>query len=248
VEQRSLPARQLARRGSGEQAAVYIRKLVFDGYLKPGDRVHQDDVAKALGISRIPVREALVALEQQGWVTVETNRGAFVTSLDERAVHDHYELYGIIYGFAAKKALERSDSALGEKLTQLAADFARATEPREAQAVAIEFHYAVTDAAASPRIEAILRGLSAMVPGRFYERVPEAITRQRTGFAEIADACARDDGDRAAIAYASMMRDVGNEVVRLFRNKGLFVSRATSPGTRPSTTPRRAALRESSPG
>ena len=220
--ERSLPERQLTRRGSGEQAAVYIRRLIFDGYLKPGDRVHQDDVAKALGISRIPVREALVALEQQGWVTLEPNRGAFVTSLDEQAVHDHYELYGIIYGFAAKRALERSDSALGDKLTQLAADFAAANEPRGAQAIAIEFHSAVLDAAASPRIQVVLRGLSAMVPGRFYLRVPEAMTRQRAGFAEIADAVARDDADRATIAYTSMLRDVGTEVVRLFRKRGLF--------------------------
>ena len=222
MAERSLPARQLARRGSGEQAAVYIRRLIFDGYLKPGDRVHQDDVAKALGVSRIPVREALVALEQQGWVTLEPNRGAFVTSLDEQTVHDHYELYGLIYGFAAKKAVERSESALGEKLTQLAADFSVATEAREAQNIAIGFHWAVLEAARSPRIDVVLRGLSAMVPGRFYERVPEAMLRQRTGFSEIADAFARDDGDRAAVAYMSMMRDVGTEVVRLFCNRGLF--------------------------
>src|SRR5258707_915798 len=165
MAERSLPERQLTRRGSGEQAAVYIRKLIFEGYLKPGDRVHQDDVAKALGISRIPVREALVALEQQGWVTLEQNRGAFVTSLDEQGVRDHYELYGLIYAFAAKKAIERSESALGEKLTQLAADFSVATEPREAQNIAIGFHWAVIEAARSPRVEVVLRGLSAMVPG-----------------------------------------------------------------------------------
>ena len=73
-----LPQAQLNRRTSGEAAALYIRKLIFDGYLRPGARVHQDDVAQALGISRIPVREALIALEQQGWVTIEPNRGAFV--------------------------------------------------------------------------------------------------------------------------------------------------------------------------
>jgi DNA-binding GntR family transcriptional regulator len=222
MTEQSLPERQLPRRGSGEQAVMYIRKLIFDGYLKAGDRVHQDDVAKALGISRIPVREALVALEQQGWVTLEPNRGAFVTPLDEQAVHDHYELYGLIHGFAAKKALERSHSLLAEKLTQLAADFAAASEPREAQETAVAFHLAIVDAARSPRIEVVLRGLSAMVPGQFFERVPEAMSRQRAGFSEIANAFARDDPDRGAVAYVSMLRDVGNEVVRLFRERGLF--------------------------
>ena len=181
-----LPQAQLSRRTSGEAAALYIRKLIFDGYLRPGARVHQDDVAQALGISRIPVREALIALEQQGWVTIEPNRGAFVTLLDEQAVRDHYELYGLVYGFAAKKALERSDGILGEKLGQLAADYAGAADPAEAQRIALAFHAAVIDAAGSPRIDVLVRALSALVPGDFYELVPNAMSLQRPGFSSVA--------------------------------------------------------------
>lgn len=217
-----LPARQLNRRSSGGTAALYIRKLIFDGYLRPGARVHQDDVAQALGISRIPVREALVALEQQGWVTIEPNRGAFVAALDEQAVRDHYELYGLVFGFAAKKAFERSEGVLGEKLTQHAADYSRTTDPGEAQQIALAFHGAVVEAAHSPRIDVVLRALSALVPGDFYALVPEALELQREGFAAIADACRRGAGQDAAEEYAKMMRRVAREVVNLFRRRGLF--------------------------
>ena len=218
----SLPERQLKRRSRGEAAALYIRKLIFDGYLRPGSRVHQDDVARALGISRIPVREALIALEQQGWVTIEPNRGAFVAPLDEQAVRDHYELYGLVYGFAAKKALARSAGVLGEKLTQLAGDYAATSDPAEAQRIALAFHAAVIDAACSPRVNVLVRALSALVPGDFYELVPEAKERQRPGFSAVARACRRGDGERAADEYAKMMRGVGAEVTRLFRTRGLF--------------------------
>jgi DNA-binding GntR family transcriptional regulator len=218
----SLPQRHLSRRSSGEAAALYIRKLIFDGHLRPGARVHQDDVAQALGISRIPVREALIALEQQGWVTIEPNRGAFVAPLDEQAVRDHYELYGLVYGFAAKKALERSEGLLGEKLVQLARDYATAVDPAEAQRIALAFHAAVIDAACSPRVRVLVRALSALVPGDFYELVPNAKDLQRPGFSAVARACRRADGDRAADEYAKMMRAVGAEVVRLFRRRGLF--------------------------
>jgi DNA-binding GntR family transcriptional regulator len=218
----TLPERQLNRRSSGGSAALYIRKLIFDGYLRPGARVRQEDIAKALGISRIPVREALIALEQQGWVTIEPNRGAFVAALDEQAVRDHYELYGLVYGFAAKKALERSDGVLGEKLVQLATDYSRAVDPTEAQEIALAFHGAVIEAASSPRVAVVLRALSALVPGEFYALVPEALALQREGFAGIADACRHGDGDRAAIEYAQMMRRVASEVVNLFRRRGLF--------------------------
>jgi DNA-binding GntR family transcriptional regulator len=218
----ALPERQLNRRSSGGSAALYIRKLIFDGYLRPGARVRQEDIAKALGISRIPVREALIALEQQGWVTIEPNRGAFVAALDEQAVRDHYELYGLVYGFAAKKALERSDGVLGEKLSQLAADYSRTVDPAEAQEIALAFHGAVIEAASSPRVDVVLRALSALVPGEFYALVPEALELQREGFEGIADACRQRDGNRAAVEYAKMMLRVASEVVNLFRRRGLF--------------------------
>lgn len=222
MEPPSLPVSPPHRRSSGDAAAQYIRTLIFDGHLRPGARVPQDDVAEALGISRIPVREALIALGQQGWVTIAPNRGAFVTSLDERAVRDHYELYGLVYGFAAKKALERSGDVLGEKLGQLARDYANTDEPAEAQRIALAFHAAVVEAACSPRIDVAVRAPSALVQGNFYELVPNALKRQRAGFSAIARACRRGDGQQAADEYAKMMRGVAGEVVRLFRRRGLF--------------------------
>jgi len=222
MESVSLPKPPLHRRSSGDAAAQYIRTLIFDGHLRPGARVPQDNVAEALGISRIPVREALIALGQQGWVTIAPNRGAFVTSFDERAVRDHYELYGLIYGFAAKKALERSGDSLGEKLGQLARDYANTTEPAEAQRIALAFHAAVVEAACSPRIDVAVRAPSALVPGNFYKLVPNALKQQRAGFSAIARACRRGDGQQAADEYTKMMRSVAGEVVQLFRRRGLF--------------------------
>jgi DNA-binding GntR family transcriptional regulator len=131
-------------------------------------------------------------------------------------------LYGLVYGFAATKALERSPDALSEKLAQLAADFARADDPREAQRIAVTFHAAVVDAAASPRIDVVVRALSALVPGDFYELVPDAVTLQRSGFDAVARACKRGDSEAASAAYAAMMQAVAGEVVRLFDRRGLF--------------------------
>ena len=211
-------------RNSGAAAALYIRRLIFDGDLRPGDRVNQDEVARALGISRIPVREALIAVERQGWVTIEPNRGAFVVALDEQAVRDHYEMFGLVYGFTARKAIERADASLGDKLMQIARDFSRTDEPNEAQQLVLAFHGALIDAASSPRIIVVLRAMSGLVPGDFFVIVPEALPRQQRGLTVIARACRKRDGDRAAAEYAAMMRGVAGEVVRLFRTKGLFRS------------------------
>src|SRR6195952_660204 len=113
------PAEVLVRRSSGEQAALYIRRLIFDGVLREGDRVPQDAIAKRLGLSRIPVREALLSLEREGWVTIKPHRGAFLGALDETVVRDHYELYGHVFGFAAARAAERSTPEMLVKLADL---------------------------------------------------------------------------------------------------------------------------------
>ena len=83
-----------------------LRPKILD--LKPGTRVPQDDIARVLGVSRIPVREALIALEREGWVTIEMHRGAFVNALDEQAARDTYELFGLVYGFAVRRANGRA--------------------------------------------------------------------------------------------------------------------------------------------
>src|ERR1700680_1889411 len=90
----------LRQKGSGDQAAAYIRQMIFEGELRPGERLPQDVIAKTLGISRIPVREAIVALEREGWLTTRFHHGAFVNTFDEDTIRDHYDLFGLIYGLA----------------------------------------------------------------------------------------------------------------------------------------------------
>jgi DNA-binding GntR family transcriptional regulator len=223
LDETPLPERELYRLSSGQAAALYIRRLIFEGRLRSGERVPQDEIARALSVSRIPIREALVALQQQGWVTIEKNRGAFVAVLDERAVRDHYDLFGLVYGFATQTALARSDAGLGDKLLQISDDFSTARTAREANRLAIAFHAAIVEAAASPRINVVLRAMSALVPGDFFKLVPKAKEMQRPAFNAIARAVKRGDGQRAADEYAKMMRRVAGEVVLMFRERGLFV-------------------------
>ena len=136
------------RRSVADDAAFAIRRLIFDGELPPGSRVPQDDIAKALDISRIPIREALIGLEREGWVTIELNRGAFVNAFDQAAVIDHYELYGHTHEFAVTRAIERADRAqLATALQAIAADIADCTDPFRFSELAMRFHRIVIDAA-----------------------------------------------------------------------------------------------------
>jgi DNA-binding GntR family transcriptional regulator len=210
------------RQSSGEHAAVYIRRLIFDGRLRPGERIPQEPIAQALGVSRIPVREALIALEREGWVTIEMHRGAFVSALDEQAARDTYELFGVVYGFAVRRAIGRANATLAERVEGIARRLIHTDDPDEISRLTIAFHAAVVDVAASPRIKTVLRAMSGLIPGNFFALVPGVIDVERKGLAAIAGAVAKGDAEKASHGYERMMRRQGELVVKLFADRGLF--------------------------
>lgn len=214
--------KRLVRTSSAEHIAQHIRSLIFDGELLPGSRVPQDAIAEDLGVSRIPIREALIALEREGWVTIEMHRGAFINALDKQSIRDHYELLGLIYGFAAKRALTRTNGDVAECLADIQAQFSRATDPEELQDLSISFYSSIVKAAASPRITVALRAMSAMVPGNFFELVPDAVAVEKKGLAAMVRAMQKNDGERASVECVKMMRRLGNQVTLLFDQRALF--------------------------
>jgi DNA-binding GntR family transcriptional regulator len=216
------PPEGFERRSSGDRAALYLRRLIFDGELRPGARVPQDEVARRLGISRIPVREALIALEHEGWVTIEMHRGAFVNALDEPAVRDHYELYGITYGLAVTRAVERSGTEFAEQLGEIQRELVDAHDPDEVWRLTLRFHGLVVETARSPRIGGVLRALPGLIPGNFFALVPGAVAEEKRGFAAIVRAVRKRDGERAAFEYVRMMRRQGDHVVAVLDARGLF--------------------------
>lgn len=214
----------LVRRSSGDQAAVHIRRLIFDGDLRPGSRIPQEQIARTLGISRIPIREALIALEREGWVTIELHRGAFVNALDEHAVRDSYELFGLVYGFAVRRAIERGADDLAPRLAALQGAIDATDDAEGVTREVLAFHAAIVDAARSPRVRVVLRSMSGLVPGNFFALVPGALELERKWLARIARAVAKGDAEKAADGYARMMRRQGELVASLFAARGLFAA------------------------
>ena len=210
------------RRSSGNEAEEYIRRLIFDGHLRPGQRVPQDDIAAELAISRIPVREGLIALERDGWVTIELNRGTFVNALDADAVRDTYELFGMLYGFATRRAVARSDGELVDRLTELDAAMRRTDDPGEFRTLTLSFHGTIVDASRSPRVRVMLRSATGLVSGNFFEEIEGAIGVERRGTSAVVKALRAADVDDAVEQYRKMMIKQGDLVVKVFEARGLF--------------------------
>ena len=214
----------LARLSSGEQAAWRIRELIFDGELPRHSRIPQDEIAESLGISRIPLREALIALEREGWVTLELHRGAFVNAFDETTLLDHYEMLGIVYGFAARRAMARTNHELVGDLHGIQEMLRQEEEPGPAGQLVRRFTRRVLEAAQSPRTMVLLRAIPSMIPGDLFTTLPAVVDVERTAVDDVVTAFDARDAEAAARTYERAMRIVGEHVAELFRQRDLFDS------------------------
>ena len=151
---------------SADAVARFVRRLIFEGALTPGQRLPQDDIAEAVGVSRIPVREAIIALEREGWLQVERHRGAFVTVFDDQAVLDRFALHGRFYGFAARRALARMSGDELASLGVLAAGLARRSSAAAFDRANTLYISTLVNLSGSNRLRAILRSTAQIVPGK----------------------------------------------------------------------------------
>jgi DNA-binding GntR family transcriptional regulator len=95
----------------GKTQAQRVREIleeeIVTGVLRPGDRLDEDGVAIRLGVSRTPVREAVLQLVQVGLMEKQPRQGAFVTHLDVRQMVQMFEFTAELSGLSAKYAARR---------------------------------------------------------------------------------------------------------------------------------------------
>jgi DNA-binding GntR family transcriptional regulator len=216
------PLPVMDRRSSGDLVAVHIRSLIFNGELRQGDRMRQDEIAQRLGVSRIPVREAIIALDREGWLTITPHRGAFVHGLDEDALRDHYELLGLVYGLAARRATERATDDGLKCLRDAQQQLAVADSPDTLHDANDVFLRTLLTLAHSPRLGSVMRNMSTVVPGNFFELVNGSGPVQQRGTKRIVAAISSRDPDAAAEACMRLLRDQGDLVIKLLASRGMF--------------------------
>lgn len=81
-----------------------LRAAILDGTFKPGERLNENKIAKQMGVSRGPIREAIMELEEEGLVILVPHKGAFVVAFSADDVREIYSLRCLLEGYAAKLA------------------------------------------------------------------------------------------------------------------------------------------------
>lgn len=147
-----------------DQVVAHVLRLLLTGKLRSGDRVDRNEIAVGLGVSRVPIQEALVQLEHDGIVSTRYHRGAFVERFDEATVLEHYELEGLLNGIASARAAANPTPRILGQLDALLRSLRTAKDARTFFAAAAEYRRTVNDEYAGPRLHAMIRASQELIP------------------------------------------------------------------------------------
>ena len=200
----------------------HVVNLVLTGKLRSGDRVDRNEIANDLGLSRVPIQEAVVQLEHDGILSTQYHRGAYVERFDESVVREHHELYGLLSGIASARAAVDGLPQLLDQLSVLIEAMRSSKESRAFQETAAQFRRVINDEYAGPRLHAAIRASQTFIPRGFWLSYLRNHDEMLPFYeAETAAIHGRDpDGARAACAQRSelMARIMLAELVR----RGVF--------------------------
>ncbi|MBB2493543.1 GntR family transcriptional regulator [Aquipseudomonas ullengensis] len=151
--------------GAGQRVLSVLRKMIADGELSGGERVAEIPTAERLGVSRMPVRMAFRALEQEGLLIRRGARGFAVRQVTAEGLAGAVEVRGVLEGLAARQAAERGISpALREVLLEclvrgdqlFAKGYVSEEDLADYHDINKRFHQAIVEASGNPAIAAAL--------------------------------------------------------------------------------------------
>ena len=152
-----------ARRVTAQDAVLAsLRSDILTGSLGPGDQIVQDALAEKYGVSRVPLREALKALETEGQVVYHPHRGYFVAELSVEDLREVYRLRTILESEAIREAVPTLSDADVASLADIQEEIDEAAAEGDVIAMTSanrRFHFAIFDASGLPRLSRLLRQL-----------------------------------------------------------------------------------------
>jgi DNA-binding GntR family transcriptional regulator len=173
-----------------EDVHALLRERIVRGDILPGNRLQDVQLAAELGVSRTPVREALLRLEGEGLVESDPNRGFFVARLSRKEVLDVYPIVWALECLALDSSKPPTPVQI-QALRQINAEMAKVTaDPLRRQELDLRWHQTLVESCANERLKEILAALKQIV--RRYECVymsdPARVRRSVRDHSEILEA------------------------------------------------------------
>ncbi|MFC3452123.1 GntR family transcriptional regulator [Amycolatopsis speibonae] len=199
-----VPAR---RRGLADEVADRVRDAIFGGAYPPGAQLREVELSTALGVSRGPVREALLKLDREGLVRSEWHRGALVTTLSDVDVAELDSLRSALEQLAVRLVVANASAAELAAIDEAVERMDRARDEHEMVRCDVDFHDAVYAASGHRRLVEAWQAIRSQVHLFLLTRIGVSAEGYLASIPEehrrLASALRARDGEKALELFAS---------------------------------------------
>jgi DNA-binding GntR family transcriptional regulator len=216
-------------RSISDQVTDTVRRMILMGELHPGDQVTQDQLAGELGVSTMPVREALLQLSHEGFIVGGRGRSFRVARTTREDIADIYWMHATLSGELTARAAERLDEASLLELTEINNQWAVAAETHDEaglETTNFEFHRLINQAADAPKLLRVMRNTLRMIPEHFYAVLPAYADASTTHHNAILRALKARNPEKARKEASRHVEESGAMLIEFFDEKGYW----TTPG------------------
>jgi DNA-binding GntR family transcriptional regulator len=162
-----------------DQVVDQIRAAIIEGRLKPNDHIVESMLTEQIGVSRTPVREALILLEQDGLVVSYQHRGSFVRSFSEQDVYDIFTMRTTLENFAGELSINdmtETDHQNLERLVEQQRAAIASGDFRQVRSIDMHFHEYIVNFSGHSLLIRNWRQIVAQIAAVLYvraEAIPE---------------------------------------------------------------------------
>lgn len=191
----TVPTDSVERSTITRTVANRLRSEIFSGFLAPGQRLRQEEIAHRLGVSTTPVREALRILQAEGVVQLDPHRGVQIFEPTPEDLTDIYDIRGVLEVLAIAGAVSRIDNVTFAKLGELIDAMDSVQDPSEWLKLNRAFHFMIYEASGRTRLLELISNLEILSSGYVRMIVPSTMDsgRARLQHQLILDACQAGD-------------------------------------------------------
>lgn len=156
-----------------DQVVEQVRSAIIEGRLKPGDHIVKQDLTDLMGVSRTPVREALLLLEQEGLVISYPNRGFFVRVFSEEDVTHIFSMRTVLENFAGELIINNltdEDFAAMERSIEEQRNAIKNGDLQTLRRIDMQFHRSLVERSKHPFLIRTWAALVAQIAAILYLR------------------------------------------------------------------------------
>lgn len=184
-----------------DKVVTELRRRIVDGVYAPGDRLTEDRLADAFGVSRNPVREAIRVLEAEGFLVAQPRRGAVVAQMSTQDIEDLFDIRLALETLAARLAAERAGPAAAAELDGIVAAARACAEKQELDRLAelnTQFHATICICSGNAPLAAMMETLHTRLQWIYRQSAQERAPHSWAEHEALVAAIRAGDAERAA--------------------------------------------------